>query len=73
MKYLKLILPPVVGLLFGAVGGVVVGLAIDCTPLFRANPNNPGGWEALILYGGIGALVGWIGGCVFGFRSRAKS
>lgn len=73
MKYLKMILPPAAGLLVGSVGGVAIGLAIGCTPLFRADPNGADNPEALVLYGGLGALVGWIGGCFPGFRSGAKS
>jgi hypothetical protein len=63
---MKTLLLSFLGLVLGYVAGVVLGLTVECTPYFRANPSNLCGLVALWVYGPIAALVGLVGGGVLG-------
>lgn len=69
MKNSKIIPPAVAGRIFGSVGGVLIGLAIEWTPWSRGNMSSPGSLDDPTLCCDLGALAGWVAGCRSGFRS----
>jgi hypothetical protein len=66
MKFLRAVLGAFGGAGSGYVVGVVVGMCIECSTFFRADPSNLCGLIALFWYGPITALIGLIAGVMIG-------
>ncbi len=52
--------------LLGYSAGVLIGLTVECTPYFRANPSNLRGLVALVVHNPVTTLIGLVAGFYLG-------